>query len=161
MKNTPLTNLLILLILLCGLLTACKKGSAVAAVPTWSSFSFSANDTAINYPVNLAYIQDVYHVRTTLISGEFADTSSKVGNISIRVIGDTTGQFRRDSLLVTYTNSRGNVFTNTGDSNNYVEIEKFAKIYNGVVSGHFSLKLAGPTGSVQLSNGLFTALYQE
>src|SRR5579871_1110471 len=92
-------------ILLClGIfLIACHKsngGSPANLNP--SSLSFSANDSMISFPVNLVFIQDVSNVQTTLITGQYADSSSRPGNISIRVLGDTTGRFHGDSLFVSY-----------------------------------------------------------
>ena len=115
----------------------------------------------MSFPVNLAYIQDVYNVHTTLISGQYKDTSSKKGSISFRLIGDTTGRYRGDSLLVTYTNAAGNIYYNTSDSTNFVRVDKFEKKYNGFVSGSFYLKVFNSSGSIQFSQGSFTALYQD
>lgn len=115
----------------------------------------------ISFPVNLAYIQDVYDVHTILISGQYQDTSTQKGNISFRLIGDTTGRYRGDSLLVTYTNAAGNIYYNTSDSANFVLVNKFEKKYNGIVSGSFSLKVSNSSGSIQFSQGSFTAIYQD
>jgi hypothetical protein len=158
MKNTPL--LLSVITFLC-VLTACNKNSGDALSGPSSSFTFSANDSLISYPVNIVYTQEVYDVHTTLISGQYKDTSSRKGSISFRLIGDTTGRYRGDSLLVTYTDGAGSVFYNTGDSMNIVTVNKFEKKYNGIVSGSFSLKVANSSGSIQFSQGIFTALYQD
>jgi hypothetical protein len=158
MKNTPL--LLSMITYFC-VLTACNKGNGDALSGPSSSFSFSANDSLISYPVNIVYTQEVYDVHTTLISGQYKDTSSKKGSISFRLIGDTTGRYQGDSLLVTYTDGTGSVFYNTGDSTNMVTVNKFEKKYNGIVSGSFSLKVANSSGSIQFSQGIFTALYQD
>jgi hypothetical protein len=158
MKNSPL-----LLSILCvsAVLFACKKSDGnVSAAPS-SSFVFSANDSIISFPVNLAYIQDVYDVHTTLISGQYKDTSTKKGNISFRLIGDTTGRYQGDSLLVTYTNAAGAIYYNTGDSTNFVLVNRFEKKYNGIVSGSFNLKVSNSSGSIQFSQGSFTAIYQD
>jgi hypothetical protein len=158
MKNaTQLTSLL----LLCGILYACKKsGDGSPVVNPSSSFTFTAGDSLISYPVNLVYIQDVTITQTTLISGQYQDTSSKKGSLSFRLIGDTTGRYRGDSLLVTYTDGTGSIFYNTGDSTNYVQVDKFPKTYNGVVSGSFNVKVANSSGNVQFSKGSFVAVYQ-
>lgn len=158
MKSTPL---LLSILSLVGALIGCTKhdGNALSTPP--SSFIFSANDSVISFPVNLAYIQDVYDVHTTLISGQYKDTSSKQGSISFRLIGDTTGRYRGDSLLVTYISAAGNIYYNTNDSNNYVLVNKFEKKYNGVVSGSFYLKVTGPAGNIQFSQGNFSAVYQD
>lgn len=144
-----------------GIFVACKKSDGNSLSNPASSFVFSANDTVISFPVNLAYTQDVYNVHTTLISGQYKDTSSNTGNISFRLIGDTTGRYRGDSLFVTYTNAAGNIYYNTSDSTNYVQINKYEKRYNGIVSGSFYLKVANASGSIQFSQGSFTALYQD
>jgi hypothetical protein len=158
MKNTPL---LLSIFSMFSVLVACNKSGGDALSGPSSSFTFSANDTLISYPVNLAYTQDVYDVHTMLISGQYEDTSSRKGSISFRLIGDTTGRYRGDSLLVTYTNAAGNIYYNTGDSTNVVIVDKFEKKYNGAVSGSFSLKVANSSGSIQFSQGIFTALYQD
>jgi hypothetical protein len=157
MKNT----LLLSLSLLCGILSACKKSSGGSPViqPT-SSFSFMAGDSSISYPINLVYIQDVTSTQTTLISGQYADTSSKKGSLSFRLLGDSTGRFRGDSLLVTYTDGTGSVYYNTSDSTNYVQVNKFPKVYNGIVIGNFNVKVANPSGSIVFSKGSFVAIYQ-
>jgi hypothetical protein len=158
MKNAPL---LLSMSILCGTLFACKKSSGGNPnVQPKSSFSFLAGDSSISYPINLVYIQDVTTTHTTLISGQYQDTSSKKGSLSFRLLGDTTGRYRGDSLLVTYTDGKGSVYYNTGDSTNYVQVDKFPKIYNGIVIGSFSLKVAGSAGSIQFSSGSFIATYQ-
>lgn len=115
----------------------------------------------MSFPRNEAFIQDVYNTHTTLITGRYADTSSQKGSISIRVYGDTTGRYRGDSLLVTYINSSGKTYYNTKDSDNVVTIDKYVKKYNGTVSGGFTVRVANGPESIRLSQGIFTALYQE
>ncbi|HWK02542.1 MAG TPA: hypothetical protein VNS58_02860 [Puia sp.] len=158
MKNT-----LLLLSILClfSVLSACKKSGGDGSSSPSSSFVFSANDSMISFPVNLAYLQDVYDVHTTLISGQYKDTSTRKGNISFRLIGDTTGRYQGDSLLVTYTNAAGDIYYNTGDSTNFVLVNRFEKKYNGIVSGSFNLKVSNSSGSIQFSQGSFTAIYQD
>lgn len=109
----------------------------------------------------MAYTQEVGSTHTTLISGQYADTSSKKGSLSIRILSDTTGRFKGDSLLVTYTDGKGNVFYNTKDDNNFVQLDKFPKTYNGVVSGNFSFVVSGTPGSVRFTNGSIVAIYQK
>jgi hypothetical protein len=141
MKNiTLLTNILLLYVAFAG----CGKSEGLKPIKDLSSFNFSANDKAQSFPVNLAYIQDVLDVHTTLITGQNADTSSKPGSISIRVIGDTTGHFGGDSLLVTYTDTTGAIYYNTHDNGNFVQIDKFT---NG-------------QDTIRLTQGVFTAYYQ-
>src|SRR5271170_7982548 len=125
MKSKALLTVpMILLFFCCMAYIACKKNSG-AVQPVGSSLSFSANDTLVNFPVSLVYIQVVTTLQTTLISGQYADTSANPGNISIRIIGDTSaGRFSGDSLVVTYTNSAGVLFTNTTDSSKFVQIDK-------------------------------------
>jgi hypothetical protein len=115
----------------------------------------------ISFPVNQAFIQDVYNTHTILITGQYQDTSSKTGSISIRVFGDTTGIFHSDSLLVTYVSSSGQQYYNTRDSVNVVKIDKFEKKYNGNVTGSFTINVASGAESIRLQQGTFTALYQE
>jgi hypothetical protein len=123
--------------------------------------SFSVNDSAITYPVDLAYIQDVDSTHTTLISAQYPDTSSKQGSLGIRLLSDTTGRFTGGNALVTYTDGNGNVYYNNGDSTNYVQIDKYPKTYNGVVSGSFAVMVSGSAGSIRLINGSIIALYQQ
>jgi hypothetical protein len=159
MKNRPL---LATILSLCFMVYACSKsnhGSAVPIAPQ-SSITFSANDSLIKYPVNLVYTQNVDSTHTTLISGQYQDTSSKKGSLSLRLIGDTTGRFHGNTLLVTYTDGLGNVYYNTADTTNYVQVDKFPKTYNGVVSGSFSVVVSGSAGSVRFSNGSIIAIYQ-
>jgi hypothetical protein len=161
MKNgAPLTSLCALC--LCYYLASCSKSghAAPSATPT-TTVSFSASDSTIIYPLDLVYIQDVDSTHTTLISAQFPDSSAKQGSLGIRVLSDTTGRFQGSNLLATYTDGKGNVYYNTGDSTNYVQIDKFPKTYNGVVSGNFSITVAGAAGSIHLSNGSIIALYQQ
>jgi hypothetical protein len=123
--------------------------------------SFSANDSTITYPVDLAYIQDVDSTHTTLISAQYPDTSAKQGSLGIRLLSDTTGRFTGGNVLVTYTDGNGNVYYNNGDSSNYVQIDKYPKTYNGVVSGSFAVMVSGSAGSIHLINGSIIALYQQ
>jgi hypothetical protein len=115
----------------------------------------------INFPVSVAYIQDVVNVHTTLITGQYADTSSKTGNISIRLVGDTTGRYQGDSLLVTYTTPTGAIYYNTKDTLNYVRIDKFAKTPNGIVNGGFNCRVSNGKDSILLSDGTLLAYYQD
>jgi len=160
MKNRPL---LISLSLGYCLLAACTKSSPASAVQVApkSSITGSINDSLLHYPVNLVYIQDVDTTHTTLISGEYADTSSKKGSLAMRLRGDTTGRFSGSSLLVTYTDGLGGVYYNTTDTTNYVQIDKYPKTYNGVVSGSFSFTVAGNAGSLKFTNGSIIAIYQK
>jgi hypothetical protein len=160
MKSRPL---LTSIAYLCISLAACTKSShetAAPVAPTTSIF-FTINDSTVNYPENLAYIQDVDSVHTTLISGQFSDTSSKQGSLAIRVLSDTTGRFNGSNLLVTYTDGVGNVYYNNTDTTNFVELDKYPKSYNGVVSGSFSIIVTGQAGTVTLSRGSIIALYQQ
>ena len=158
MKNNLL---LISIICLGGIESACNKSDKLTPLLPSSSFTFSAGDSLISFPVNQAFAQDVYNTRTTLITGQYEDTSSKKGSISIRVFGDTTGKFRGDSLLVTYISSNGTTYYNTKDSDNVVMIDKFVKKFNGTVSGSFTIRVANGPASIRLNQGIFSALYQE
>jgi hypothetical protein len=163
MKNQYLKNqyLLATLVALCGCLIACSKGSGTLTPLPQSSFSFSANDSLIDFPVDLAFIQDVNSTHTILISGQYTDTTLKQGNISLRLIGDTTGRYHGDSLLVTYTDPKGIKYYNTSDSSNYVQVDKFPKTSGGLVSGGFSCKVVNGADSILLSNGAFSVSYQD
>jgi hypothetical protein len=153
--------LLISTICLGGALLACNKSDRLAPILPPSSLVFSANDSLISFPVNQAFIQDVYDTHTTLITGQYQDTSSQKGSISIRVFGDTTGTFHGDSLLVTYVSSSGKQYYNTSDSANVVRIDQFVKKYNGKVSGSFTINVASGAENVRLQQGTFAAVYQE
>ena len=153
--------LLISIICLGGIVSACKKSDTEKPLVPSSSLTFSAGDSLMSFSVNQAFIQDVYNTHTTLITGQYADTSLKKGSISIRIFGDTTGRYRGDSLLVTYINSSGTTYYNTKDSDNVVTIDKYVKKYNGTVSGSFVVKVANGPESIRLGQGIFTALYQE
>jgi hypothetical protein len=161
MKNTGLcTTIQLSILLLFSLLFACSKSNGGSTGNTNAFFTFSANDSLVNYPVANAYIQDVDSLHTILLTGQYADTSSRGGNISIRIIGDTAGRYTASNLLVTFTNDSGATFTNNYDSSNYVVITKFDKSPNGNVSGTFSMKLGNAADSIQLYHGSFLAPYQ-
>jgi hypothetical protein len=142
-------------------MTACSKNNHPASPAATTSIYFTINDSTVSYPVNLAYIQDVDSLQTTLISGQFPDTASKQGSLAIRFLSDTTGRFQGSNLLVTYTDGLGNVYYNSGDSSNYVQVDKYPKSYDGVVSGSFSIIMTGEAGTVTLSKGSIIALYQQ
>ena len=159
MKNSLL---LLSIISLSCIFTACSKSSGNGSgTQSLSSFYLTANDTLVIYTVNAASIEDVNDLHTTLITGQYPDTSSKQGSLGIRVIGDTTGRYSGDSLMVTYVNSRGDTYYNTKDSSNYVIIDQYEKKYNGIVSGRFAMTVSNGTSSVTFTNGSFKALYQE
>ena len=158
MKNILL---LISTALLCVAVSSCKKNSTRGAVVPLTSFTFYSGDSLINYPIVQAAIQDVYTTHTTLITGEYTDTSAQKGNISIRLVGDTTGRYRGDSLFVTYTNALGKVYSKANDTTSFVLVDKFIKSSNGMVSGSFSLKVFSGSDSLSITQGTFSALYQE
>lgn len=160
MKNG---NLLKSNVLFCIILAACGKSSqkpAVAATPV-SAVTVSANDSLIKYTVNQVFEQDVDSTHTTLISAEYADTSSKKGSLAIRLPGDTTGRFSGVQLHIVYTDGKGNVYYNTADTTNFVQLDKYPKAYNAVVSGSFSFIATGSAGNVKFSNGSIIAIYQK
>jgi hypothetical protein len=161
MKNGPAFTSLFALCLCYYLASCSKSGPAASSAAPTTTVSFSANDSTIIYPLDLAYIQDVDSTHTTLISAQFPDSSAKQGSLGIRVLSDTTGKFQGSKLLATYADGKGNVYYNTSDSTNYVQIDKFPKTYNGVVSGTFSMTVAGAAGSIHLTNGSIIALYQQ
>ncbi|HVU96353.1 MAG TPA: hypothetical protein VHE34_14085 [Puia sp.] len=150
-------------VLVSCLLAACGKSSHGPTVPATPATTISviAGDSALHYTVNLVYIQDVNSIHTTLISGEYPDTSGKKGSLAIRLPGDTTGRWTGASLHITYTDGKGNVYYNTDDTTNYVQLDKYPKTYNGVVSGQFSFMATGGAGSLTFSNGSIIALYQK
>ena len=154
MKN----GFLLIILLLAGLfIESCSKSGTL---PNISPISFTANDSSVSFPVGKVYIEDVLNLQTTALIGQYADTSNNPGNISIRVLSDTTGRFSGDSLLVTYTNNYGTVFTNFIDSSSYMKIDKFPKTPNGTVTGSFSVTVVNGNDTLKLSKGIFTAVYQ-
>lgn len=161
MKNGPLLRSFTVLCL-CYFLASCSKSShAPSSATPVATVSFSANDSTIIYPDDLVYIQDVDSTHTTLISAQYSDTSAKQGSLGIRLLSDTTGRFTGSNLLATYTDGNGNVYYNNGDSTNYVQIDKYPKTYNGVVSGNFAMTVSGSAGSIHLTNGSIIAIYQQ
>jgi hypothetical protein len=159
MKNACLLRSVIVLSFA---LPACRKGNdaGLHIAPT-SSISFSTGDSIIQYPVNLVFIQDVYNTHTTLISGQYPDSALKKGSLSLRLLGDTTGKYMGDSLLVTYVDGAGKTYYITKDSTNFVQVDKYPKSYNGVVTGSFALKVSDGSKSIGFSNGSLVALYQQ
>ncbi len=154
------------LLIICGLASwtffGCTKGNGeLSAQSNYTAFSFSANDTMVSFPSTQVFIQDVLNLQTTVFIGQYADTVNTPGNISIRVIGDTTGRYAGDSLLVTYTNSLGIEYNNTTDSSNYVQIDTFPKIINAAVKGRFNLNVVNGSDTIKLVNGVFTTLFQD
>lgn len=151
------------LVLLSCLLAACGKSNHGPAAPVTpaSAIFVTAGDSTLHYTINLVYIQDVGNVQTTLISGEYADTSGKKGSLAIRLPGDTTGRWTGSSLHITYTDGKGNQYYNTADTTNYVQLDKYPKTYNGVVSGQFSFMATGSAGSLKFSNGGIIAIFQK
>lgn len=164
MKNRPPLNIQsILQFVLWCVFAACGKsnhGPGISATPV-SVVTVSANDSLIKYTVNQVYEQDVDSAHTTLISAQYADTSSKKGSLAIRLPGDTTGRFTGAQLHIVYTDGKGNVYYNTTDTTNYVQVDKYPKSYNAVVSGSFSFKATGKAGDVKFSNGSIIAIYQK
>jgi hypothetical protein len=157
MKNGPALKSLLFL---CFSLAACSKSSHVPSSAPVSSISFEANDSTIAFPVGTVYIQNVDSTHTTLIEGQYPDSSTKQGSLAIRLIGDTAQRFRGDSLLATYVDGAGNSYTNTGDSADFVLINTYPKSYNGVVTGSFALTVTGAAGTIRFSNGSIVAIFQ-
>ena len=153
-KSQVRLSVLLFVLVLFGL--ACKKGGqSSTSVP--STLTFQTTDSSFHFPVTLAAVQEVDTLHTTLISGGYADTSSNQGNISIRVIGDTTLTYKATAVLVTYVDWAGNSYTSNGDSTDYVTITKFQKTANGTVTGSFAVTVTGTMGTITLSNGQFIA----
>jgi len=116
----------------------------------------------IIYPLVLAYTQDVDSTHTTLISAQYPDSLAKKGSLGIRVMSDTAGRFKGSSLLVAYMDGNSNMYyNNTADSTSYVELDKYSRTYNGIVSGSFAVTVTGPAGTIHLVNGSIIALYQQ
>jgi hypothetical protein len=159
MKFAPV---LVICGLACWTFFSCTKGNGgLSPQPNYTSFSFSANDTLVSFPSTQVFIQDVLNLQTTVFIGQYADTVATPGNISIRIIGDTTGRYTGDSLLVTYTNGLGIQYSNTADSSNYVQIDTFPKKINAAVKGKFNLNVVNGSDTIKLVNGVFTTLFQD
>lgn len=150
-----------LLMTCCWFGVACKKSSHSTAVV--SSLSFVATNASggpsasIHFPKVTVAVQEVDTLHTTLISGQYADTATVPGSISIHVIADTTGTFTANALLATYVDGQGNTFNSTGDSTNVVTITEFQKTAGGTVKGSFSLTVSGTAGTIKITGGQFIA----
>ncbi|TDX01944.1 hypothetical protein [Dinghuibacter silviterrae] len=147
-----------LLFVICFAL-ACKKNTSSSAITPSLSFTATSQtngSTAIHFPNVVVAVQEVDTLHSTLISGQYADTSSATGSISIRVIGDTTGTYKANAVLVTYVDGQGNIYNSSGDSTDEVTITKFSKAAGGLVTGSFDLTVTGTPGSLVLA-GSFTA----
>src|ERR1700744_413532 len=140
------------------LITACKKNPSGTFTPSLSITATSQTTGAqsIHFPTVVVAVQEVDTLHSTLISGQYADTSTAPGSISIRVIGDTTGTFRGNSILVTYVDGMGNAYESQGDSTDMVTITHFSKQANGLVTGNFNLQVYDTPNELTLS-GQFTA----
>lgn len=162
MNNTPnCFRTLLLGLLVSAAFLACSKNNDPAAGHFTTSVSFMAGTGAVNFPVGGVAQQNVGSTSTTLITGQYADTSVRKGNISIRVIGgDTTRQYRTPNVLVTFTDSTGAVWTNSSDTTNAVTFYQFNKTAGSEVHGTFSCIVTNPQGTrLLLDNGNFTAPY--
>ncbi len=162
MKKSPV-RIAALLLMLCWSISACKKNHTSSNSTTVaSSFSFQATSATtgsvpVHFTTAFAAVQQVDTLHNTLISAQYADTSAEKGNISIRVIGDTTSTYRGAAVLVTYTDASGNVYDSQGDSTDFVTITRFSKVDGQAVSGTFGATVAGTQGTISLTNGAFTA----
>jgi hypothetical protein len=153
-----LVRVIPLLVLVCYAF-ACKKHSSSSTITPSLSFtatSQTSGSTVLHFPNVVVAVQEVDTLHSTLISGQYADTSSLTGSLSIRVIGDTTGTFTASSVLVTYVDGQGNIYNSSGDSTDKVTITNFSKAAGGLVDGSFYLTVTGTPGSLLLT-GNFTA----
>jgi hypothetical protein len=165
MKKSPLLTATLLL-LLYSALPSCKKSStSPSALVTSLSFSVTGplihqnNIPVIEFPAVQAAVQEVDTLHTTVITGQYTDTSTLMGGISIHVIGDTTGTFTGSNVLATYTDASGNTYNSAGDSTDKVTITRFSKLDEGPVTGSFNLIVSGSAGTLTLINGQFTASF--
>jgi hypothetical protein len=150
-----------LLIVVCFAAFACKKNTnsgKITPTLTFTATSQTSGSIAIHFPTVVVAVQEVDTLHSTLISGQYSDTSSLQGSLSIRVIGDTTGTFSGSSLLVTYVDGQGNMYNSSGDSTDHVTITTFSKASEGLVTGSFDLTVTGTPGTLTL-NGQFTAAF--
>lgn len=142
------------------LVLACSKSNDGNNNQFTASLSFQAGTGIVQYPRASVTTESINNVTTTLITGQYADTSSKQGSISIRVIGDSTLQYKTPNVLVTFTDSTGRTWTNTADTTNTVSIYRFDKTPNGQVHGSFSCTVTNQQGNrLLLDKGNFTAPY--
>ncbi len=165
MKKNPFLTALLLL-LLYSALPACKKSShSSSALVTTLSFQATNQSMSVGSPANILFpvvqaaVQEVDTLHTTVIAGQYSDTSSLTGDISIHIIGDTTGTFTGSKVLATYEDALGNSYNSSGDSTDKVTITRFSKLDEGPVTGSFSLTVSGSAGTLTLSNGQFTASF--
>ena len=98
MKNNPL---LTSILLLCLYFAACSKNSGKLTPQVQSSVTFSANGSFINFLLSTAFIQDVYSVHTTLITGQYQEAVPmiKTGGIPDEADADTAPFGRRILVL--------------------------------------------------------------
>jgi hypothetical protein len=164
MKKSPLLTALLFL-LLYSALPSCKKSSTSSSLVTSLSLQATNQSTGVvsttnvNFPVVQAAVQEVDTLHTTVISAQYPDTSTLTGDISIHIIGDTTGTFTGSNVLATYVDALGNSYNSSGDSTDKVMITRFSKLDEGPVTGSFSLTVSGSAGTLTLSNGQFTASF--
>ncbi|HTJ14620.1 MAG TPA: hypothetical protein VL547_21420 [Dinghuibacter sp.] len=151
-----LVRVIPLLIAIC--LFGCKKNHSGSFTPalTITATSTTNGSQSIRFPTVVVAVQEVDTLHSTLISGQYSDTSTLQGSISIRVIGDTTGTYKGNKLLVTYVDGLGNTYNSQGDSTDQVTITRFSKQANGEVTGSFFINVYDTPNELTLS-GQFTA----
>lgn len=147
-----------LLIAVLLLLPACKKNHSGSFTPSLNITATSTTNGSqtLRFPTVVVAVQEVDTLHSTLISGQYSDTSTLQGSISIRVIGDTTGTYTGSKLLVTYVDGLGNAYESQGDSTDQVIITRFSKQANGEVTGSFHIDVYDTPDELTLT-GQFTA----
>ena len=152
-------RIITLLLFSCWLSVACKKShSGFTPSLSFQTTNDSSHTTvAVLFPNVTVAVQEVDTLHTTTIFGQYSDTSTLVGGISIHVIGDTTATYKANAILATYTDGLGNTYNSFGDSTDYVTITSFSKADEGKVTGSFSLTVTGSAGTLLLTDGNFVA----
>src|SRR5580698_2778860 len=148
-----------LLLFCCWLGVACKKSHSgfTPSLSFETTNDSSQTSVAIHFPSVTVAVQEVDTLHTTTIFGQYSDTSTLVGGISIHVIGDTTATYKGNGILATYTDGLGNTYNSFGDSTDVVTITAFSKADEGEVTGSFSLTVTGPAGTPTINDGSFIA----
>jgi len=116
MLKSPSRIVPLLILVVCCYASACKKSHSSTIQPSLSftATSVDSGSHAIYFPTVVVAVQEVDTLHSTLISGQYSDTSTLQGSLSIRLIGDTTGTFKGNNLLVTYVDGQGNIYNSQG-----------------------------------------------
>jgi hypothetical protein len=163
-KLKPLAAITLLIFFIC-FYGCSKQGDAVSILPETpepASISLLQDTIPIVLPITLARKESIGAIVTTAIEGKLPDSAKKKNNLIIRVTGDSARIYKGIEVLVNYTDSVGNTFSNTvTDTSNKVIITKLEKKKNGLVAGNFTLSLSNitKTKTYQIKNGKFSCAF--